>query len=227
MSSRARYIASCLGAATRLTREGEESSSQVRPKWAQVASVTSASDGALPRRVAPAAGVQAVEHVLGELVIEWAAGERGERHHADQGTLERAHVVRYALGDLLEHPILDRSHIVLVGSLAQDRDPGGEVGWLDVSHETALEALTQAVFERLQVARRPVGCQDDLASPVVEGVEGVEELLLGTGLALEELDVVDEQHVDMAKVTLKRTVCWPESECRNSFVKASPVVSGR
>ena len=34
-------------------------------------------------------------------------------------------------------------------------------------------------------------------------VEGVEELLLGAGLALEELDVVDEQHVDVAEAGLE------------------------
>ena len=67
----------------------------------------------------------------------------------------------------------------------------------------ACEALAQAVLERLQVVGRAIGGEHDLAAAVVEGVEGVEELLLGPGLALEELDVVDEQHVDVAEARLE------------------------
>ena len=44
--------------------------------------------------------------------------------------------------------------------------------------------------------RRSVGRQHDLLALVVDGVEGVEELLLGPLLVGDELDVVDEQQVD-------------------------------
>ena len=67
----------------------------------------------------------------------------------------------------------------------------------------AREALSQPVLERLQVVRGPVGGQHDLAALVVEGVEGVEELFLGAGLALQELDVVEQQHVDVAEAGLE------------------------
>ena len=43
-----------------------------------------------------------------------------------------------------------------------------------------------------------VGGEHELRAGLVQRVEGVEELLLGLGLALEELDVVDEQDVDVA-----------------------------
>src|SRR4029077_15852652 len=79
----------------------------------------------------------------------------------------------------------------------------GEAGWLDVGHEPGLEALTQPVLERLQVVRRAIGGEHDLPTAVVEGVERVEELLLGLGLALEELHVVQEQHVDVTKARLE------------------------
>ena len=92
---------------------------------------------------------------------------------------------------------------VVLGALAQDRQARGEVGRLDVGDEAGLEALAQAVLERLQVAAGAVGGEHDLAAAVVERVEGVEELLLGLGLALEELDVVDEQHVDVAEARLE------------------------
>jgi hypothetical protein len=52
-------------------------------------------------------------------------------------------------------------------------------------------------------SRSSVGGQHDLLVGVVEGVEGVEELFLGLGLALEELDVVDEQDVDVAVAPLE------------------------
>ena len=61
-----------------------------------------------------------------------------------------------------------------------------------------LEALPQAVLERVHVVRQAIGGQDELGAGAVERVEGVEELLLGARLALEELDVVDEQDVDVA-----------------------------
>src|SRR5207244_2671711 len=53
----------------------------------------------------------------------------------------------------------------------------------------------QPLLERGDLARRPVGRDDDLAAGLVERVEGVEELLLDPLLVLEELDVVDEQQV--------------------------------
>ena len=61
-----------------------------------------------------------------------------------------------------------------------------------------LEALPEPVLERAHVARQAVGRQHELRAGALERVEGVEELLLGARLALEELDVVDEQDVDVA-----------------------------
>ena len=59
------------------------------------------------------------------------------------------------------------------------------------------------VGEGRELARDAVGREDQLAARLVEGVEGVEELLLGGGLALEELDVVDQQHVEVAVAGLE------------------------
>ena len=103
-----------------------------------------------------------------------------------------------ALGDQLQRRGLDAVDAVLGDALAQDRQPRGEVGRADVGDQAGLEARAQAVLQRVDVARRPVGGEDELGAGLVERVEGVEELLLGLGLALEELDVVDEQDVDAA-----------------------------
>ncbi len=66
----------------------------------------------------------------------------------------------------------------------QDRGARGEVWWVDVRHEAALEALTQPRLERAQIARRTVGGHDDLAPNLIERVECVKELLFGTRLSL-------------------------------------------
>ena len=44
-------------------------------------------------------------------------------------------------------------------------------------------------------------------SCAVQGVEGVEELLLGGFLAGDELDVIDQQHVDAAVVVAEVAAC--------------------
>src|SRR5690606_14006839 len=87
--------------------------------------------------------------------------------------------------------------------LAQDRDTRLEVGRLDVGDETPLEAVAEPVLERLEELGRTVGGQHDLLVGVVQCVEGVEELLLRLRLALEELDVIDQQYVDIAVAALE------------------------
>ena len=88
--------------------------------------------------------------------------------------------------------------LVLLDALAQDRQPRRVVGGADVGHESGLEALAQPLLELAEVARQAVRREHDLRAGLVQRVERVEELLLGAGLGLEELDVVDEQHVDAA-----------------------------
>ncbi len=53
-------------------------------------------------------------------------------------------------------------------------------------------------LERLNLFRRPIGGDDQLAARFVQRVERVEELFLRRLLAGKELNVVDEQHVDLA-----------------------------
>ena len=58
--------------------------------------------------------------------------------------------------------------------------------------------VLQPVLEGGQLFGWAVGRDDDLLVGVVQRVEGVEELFLDAFLALDELDVIDEQHVDVA-----------------------------
>ena len=51
-------------------------------------------------------------------------------------------------------------------------------------------------LQQRELRHRPVAGYHDLPARHVESVEGVEEALLGLLLADDELDVVQEQHVD-------------------------------
>ena len=121
--------------------------------------------------------------------------QRAVGDDADERTLEHAHVVDDAVGDDGDDLVVGEGDAVVGHALAQDGDARAAVRRSDVGDQSALEALAQAVLERVEVARQAVGGQDELGAAFVEGVEGVEELLLGTGLALQELDVVDQQDV--------------------------------
>ena len=79
---------------------------------------------------------------------------------------------------------------------------GLELGRLDVGEQALLEPAAHAVLEA-DLVGRPVGRQHDLAVGLVQVVEGVEELLQRLLLALEELHVVDQQHVDVAVAALE------------------------
>ena len=207
----------------RAVRAVERSSSGESPKCSQARPGSRRWCGVLRRGVA-AARVEAVEDLAREL-----GGERAPVSELKATTRMRAPSsartllwTRSAID--VQGALVGELDVVVLGALAQDRQARGEVGGRDVGDEAGLEALAQAVLERLQIVGRAVGGEHDLAAAVVQGVEGVEELLLGLGLALEELDVVEQQHVDVAEAGLKVSVRPPPSAPRNSFVKASPVV---
>ena len=90
-----------------------------------------------------------------------------------------------------------------IGLLLENGHPGLDVGRLDVRDEAPLEAVAQPLFEVRDVLRDLVGGEDDLAPQLVEGVERVEELLLRTFAAGEQLHVVEDQDVDPAEALLE------------------------
>ncbi len=73
-----------------------------------------------------------------------------------------------------------------------------EIGRLDIGEQSPLESRTQARFQRLDLLRRTVGGDDQLAARFVQRVERMEELFLRRLFAGEKLNVVDQQHVDLA-----------------------------
>jgi hypothetical protein len=72
----------------------------------------------------------------------------------------------------------------------------------DLDHETAGEARAHALVEALELGRRPVRRDHDLAAGIDQCIESVAELLLDL-LALDELHVVDDEKVDPAQAFLE------------------------
>ncbi len=116
----------------------------------------------------------------------------------DERSLEHADVVGDPVGDHLEHGVVGDRDPVEQYPLAEDRDASSVVGRLDRGHEARLEPFAQALLNRDQLAGEPVAREHELSPGLVQGVERMEELLLGLCLAGEELDVVDEQDVGIA-----------------------------
>ena len=82
--------------------------------------------------------------------------------------------------------------------LLQDRDARLVARLFDPRDQAPVEAADQPLFQLRDLARRAVGDEDDLLVLLVQRVERVEELFLRPVAAGEEVDVVDDQHVDVA-----------------------------
>ena len=65
--------------------------------------------------------------------------------------------------------------------------------------DARLEAGDQPGFKAANLRRLLVGCHYDLLVRVVQGVEGVEELLLQSALVAKVVHVVDQEHVNFAE----------------------------
>ena len=77
--------------------------------------------------------------------------------------------------------------------LLEDGGPGLELGGVDLHPHAPLEAGAEPLLQPLQLLGAAIAGEHDLDVLLVEGVEGVEELLGGLVRAGEELHVVDEQ----------------------------------
>ncbi|MPM49506.1 hypothetical protein SDC9_96236 [bioreactor metagenome] len=88
--------------------------------------------------------------------------------------------------------------IVQPGAVAQNGDSGLNIRRLNVRNQTPLKTGAQALFQTGDFLRRTVGTDDDLLIGVVQRVKSVEKLLLHGLLFCDELNVVDQQHIDIA-----------------------------
>ena len=85
-----------------------------------------------------------------------------------------------------------------LGLLLQNGDTRLDVRRLQLRSHAPFEARDEPLLELLDLAGRTIARKHDLLVTVVQGVEGVEELLLRTLLAREKLDVVDHQDIRVA-----------------------------
>ena len=150
----------------------------------------------------------AVDEQIGELGLGEVGGDRHlvqtrEGSHPDQGAFEFADVGGDVGGDEFEC-FVGYEDPVAFRLVAKDCQTCFEIRRLDVGDEAPLEAPAQAFFECGDGVGHTVGGDDDLLVGAVERVERVEEFLLESFLAGDELDVVDEQHVDVAITASKR-----------------------
>ena len=128
--------------------------------------------------------------------------EAGVGGDANERTFELTNVGGDARGDELEGFGGNRA-VIALGLVAQDGEPRLEVGRLNVGDQAPLEPAAQPLLQCRYGIGHAVAGDDDLLVGTVQRVERVEELLLQTFLALHELDVVDQQHVDVAVAALE------------------------
>src|SRR5262249_35499622 len=98
-------------------------------------------------------------------------------------------------GDRFEDGGIGERDAIELGPLAEDRDARGEIWGADVGDEPGLESLPETFLDRDQLTRKAIASENELSPGLVQRVERVKELLLGLGLAGEELNVVDQQYV--------------------------------
>src|SRR5687768_3580620 len=138
-----------------------------------------------------------LEHLLRELRRDRDRAERRVRDDPRERPLELADVRHDPLREEVDHWRRDR-HRLCLGLRAEDRDPRLKVRRRDIGDESPFESRAKSVLKALDGLRRPVAREHDLLPLRVDRVERVEELLLRALFTGQELDVVDEEHVDAA-----------------------------
>src|SRR5918998_885942 len=98
------------------------------------------------------------------------------------------------MGNVLGH-VGWKIKLQFLGLDAQDGYAHLVVRQLHIGYQTTLEARAQPLLEGRDGFRRFVARDDHLLPALVEGVEGVKELLLRTLLTGDELDVIDHQDI--------------------------------
>ena len=173
-------------------REGPIRTSAEIPNSAATAAWIASTGSASPARLVLGTSFSTSSVLSGSAVIdEWAMT-------CVSAPCRRRTLVSIRAGELGQGVAAPRLEAGLAGQAPQNREPGRQVGVADRDGQAPLEAIAQPLGEGREFARQAVGGEDELAAAFIEGVEGVEELLLGGLLALEELDVVDEEDVEVA-----------------------------
>src|SRR3954447_6941716 len=124
------------------------------------------------------------------------------RYQTDQCTFQLADVRANVRSDVKRHIRRD-CDLFLLGFLLKNRHLRLKVWRLDIRDESPFKPAAQAVFDFGQFFWRTVTSDDDLFHRLVQRIKRVKELFLGTFLLGEELDIIHQQHVNVAKLVAK------------------------
>ena len=117
---------------------------------------------------------------------------------ADEAPLQLTDVAGHMSRDELQH-LAGNVHVLLPGLFPQDGDAGFHVGLLDVGDQAPGEAALEALLQLGDLLGRTVAGEDDLLAGSMQGVEGMEEFLLGGIPPGDELDIVHHEDVYVAE----------------------------
>ena len=143
-----------------------------------------------------------LQHPFRRRLVDVAVHQRRIGDDACQYPLHHTHIAFYIGSDQLDD-LVRQTGMLCLRLLPQDRDPRLQVRGLDIDRQAIGEPRAQPVLQLVQILWRPVARNDDLLVRFAQRIEGVEKLLLGPRLVLQELDVVDDQAVDGAVLLLE------------------------
>jgi len=163
-------------------------------------------------------GDEVAQHDLGQLAVDRLAVQRGEG------------VTRISAPSSSPNVAFDPSAMnsaphrvppaIADGLLAQDGDPGLELRWLNVGDQSPLESGCATNPPECQSLGRAVE-EITISCSRCAGWLTYGKLLLGTFLALQKLDVIDQQHVDVAVTALEGHLSVVSQELMKSLVNSS------
>ena len=91
--------------------------------------------------------------------------------------------------------LVAQSHLLDLGLALDNGNPRFQIGMADLRDQSPGEPALQPFLDAAQLGGQPVAGEDDLLLRQMEGIEGVEELILRAVLVAEKLDVVYQQNV--------------------------------
>src|SRR6266511_4664206 len=129
-----------------------------------------------------------VEYAADELDGGLAARDRAEGDDANERSLEPPEVGGDPRGDLAQRIGGGSIALVCISEELEQGDARRQVGRRELDPKPPLEPIAESLGEAGERLWGPIAGQNELPAGLVEGIEGVEELLLGVRLVLEELN---------------------------------------
>ena len=119
-----------------------------------------------------------------------------------QGAFQFPHVAADVLGDEIGH-IVRQPDARLLGLALQNGHPHLQLRRLDGHDQARVQTRDQPVVDALELLRVGVAGNDDLPLVDCHCLEHMEELFLRALLVRQELDVVDQQHIQRLVIVLE------------------------